>query len=114
MDFSRKRRLVNQAEYDSVFSKAKKVNKKHLLALYRTNSHDFARLGIIVGKKTAKSAVTRNQIKRAIRESFRAKKDQINAIDIIVLARQGCGSLTKTELREEMDQLWDKLIASQS
>lgn len=113
MDFSRKRRLVTQAEYDLVFKKANKVNQKYLLALYRTNSVDFARVGIIVSKKTAKSSPTRNKIKRITRESFRAIQSQLKGIDIIVLARQNCGALSKTELREAINQLWDKLIACQ-
>jgi ribonuclease P protein component len=113
VDFSRKKRLVTKAEYDSVFNQAKKVNQTHLLALYKKNTIHSPRLGVIVSKKNAKHAVTRNQVKRIVRESFRVRQDQFSGIDIIVLARKSCSTLNKIELREAIDQLWDKLIACQ-
>ncbi len=86
------------------------MSQKHLLALYKPNQKALARLGIIVGKRVANSAVSRNQIKRVVRESFRAKQEHLKGLDIIVIARQQCDKLDKIELREGIDKLWQKLI----
>ena len=102
---------MNQAEFDLVFSKAKKANHKFMLALYRPNQFNFARLGVIVSKRVAKRAVSRNRIKRAVRESFRANKTRLEGIDVIILLRQINGTVSKAELRGVIDQLWEKLIA---
>lgn len=79
------------------------------MILYKPNSACLARLGLVVGKRTAKSAVVRNRIKRVIRESFRNNRDRLQGVDIIVIARQHCDTLSKKKLREGIEELWDKL-----
>lgn len=79
------------------------------LANYAT-SHKQARIGIIVSKRIAKLAVTRNQIKRVVRESFRLNQQKLTGYDIIVVAKQPCDTLTKVELRKGIEDLWLKLI----
>ena len=110
MHFSRKQRLTSQADYDLVFKKAKKINQRYFLALYKQNPSGMGRLGVIVSKRVAKSAVVRNRIKRVTRESYRANQNRLQGFDIIVLIRQDCHVLSKTQLREGIDQLWEKFI----
>lgn len=64
----------------------------------------------MVGKRVAAHAVTRNRIKRVIRESFRAKQNELQGLDIVVIARHQCDTLSKIELRKGLDKLWEKLI----
>ena len=45
------------------------------------------------------NAVTRNRIKRAIRENFKVHKDDIIARDIIVIARQPAKDMTTLEIQ---------------
>jgi ribonuclease P protein component len=78
--------------------------------LFKPNNNLQARIGIIVGKRVAKLAVTRNQIKRVVRESFRLHQTKLQGFDIIVIARQQCDSLDKVQLREGIDKLWQRLI----
>jgi ribonuclease P protein component len=112
MSFPRSHRLVTQAEYKTLFKKAHKVSHRFLTILYKKNNNLYGRLGLIVGKRVAKKAVSRNQIKRVIRESFRFQQDKLSGIDIIVIARQQCDKLSKQKLREGIDQLWAKLLAA--
>jgi ribonuclease P protein component len=110
MSFPRSHRLVTQTEYKSLFNKAQKVSHRFLTILYKKNNNLYGRLGLIVGKRIAKKAVSRNQIKRVIRESFRSQQDKLSGIDIIVIARQQCDKLSKQKLREGIDQLWERLL----
>jgi len=109
--FPHHHRLVTKAQYKSLFDKSDKVSQRYLLVLFKKNQHCYGRLGLIVGKRVAKSAVTRNRIKRIIRESFRFNQRQLNGVDVIVIARQQCDELSKADLRKGVDQLWEKLQA---
>ncbi len=109
LSFPRSHRLVSKSEYKSLFDESNKVSQRYLLALYKRNEKSHARVGIIVGKRVANHAVVRNQIKRIVRESFRANQIQFPGYDIVVIARQQCDSLDKTQLREGIEKLWQKL-----
>jgi ribonuclease P protein component len=86
------------------------VSQRHLLALYKPNQNAHSRLGVIVGKRVANLAVSRNQIKRVIRESFRNHPLKLKGLDIIVIARHQCDDLDKVQLREGIDKLWQRLV----
>ena len=69
--FERARRIVKTDEFSSVF-RLKPVARTDHLVLYATpNQLPFARLGVVVAKRLAPRAVTRNTVKRAVREGFR-------------------------------------------
>jgi len=65
------------------------------------------RLGLIIGKRFAPQAVTRNALKRVIREAFRSHRQALPARDYVVRlhAKVGSGSLTaiKRAARAEVD-----------
>jgi ribonuclease P protein component len=108
--FPRTHKLVTKADYKITLNQPYKISHKHLLILFKPNQAEHARLGLMVGKRVAAHAVTRNRIKRVIRESFRARQDKLKGFDIVVIARHQCDTLSKVELRKGMDKLWEKLI----
>lgn len=67
--FPVERRLIKTDEFSSVFRFGVRQKTKHF-ALYAQKADD-ARLGIVVAKRLAPRAVTRNTIKRICREVFR-------------------------------------------
>src|SRR6476620_8122036 len=109
LTYPRKQRLLNKAEFKSVFDDAKKISQKSLLMLYRPNEHLYSRLGLVVAKRFTKQATSRNQIKRVLRESFRHVCENLKGMDIIIIARYQCDTLSKQKLREGIDKLWEKL-----
>ena len=110
LSFPRNYRLVSQSEFKSLFNQSEKVSQRYLLALYKPNQKTHARIGIVVGKRVANSAVVRNKIRRIVRESFRAHQVSLTGLDIVVIARQQCDSQDKIQLREGINKLWQKLI----
>ena len=71
------------------------------MVLHRAGSTANARLGITVTKKIG-NAVIRNQIKRAVRETFRQRRGGLPALDLVVVARKGAGRLATTQVAEEL------------
>ena len=71
-----------------------------------------ARLGLIIAKRFAAKAVTRNTIKRIIREAFRNRRHALPTRDLVfrLHAKVGPVSLAalKKQVREEVDMLLDR------
>ena len=65
---------------------------------YNNKENKHFRLGISVSKKLG-NAVTRNRIKRAIRENFKVHKEDIIAKDIVVIARHPARDMTTLEIK---------------
>lgn len=115
--FRKEYRLRTPAEYAGVFS-ARRVLRGRLFALhYRFNdSCHGARLGLVIPKKQARTAVLRNAIKRQARECFRQRRSQLPALDLVLRLAQpitGHGSAAdpsfRAAWRADIDALLDGL-----
>lgn len=114
--FSRACRLLTAGQYAEVFS-ARKVLRGALFALhFRSNNLESARLGVVVPKKQAKTAVLRNAIKRQARELFRRRRAELPAVDLILrlaqpirLGRRPINATDKAGWREEIGRLLVRL-----
>lgn len=67
------------------------------------NSLQHPRLGLIVPKKLLSTAVSRNRVKRLLREWFRQKQENYPGLDIIARLKRtsGINTLDETVLRED-------------
>lgn len=107
----RNQKLLQSGEFKRVFDQADyKVGSPVFLLLARDNELGHARLGLVVGKKNARLAVSRNRIKRQVRESFRLWQHRLPPVDIIFLARKGAGELPRHELRQQLERAWSRLV----
>jgi ribonuclease P protein component len=69
-----------------------------------------ARLGLIVAKRHVPRAHARNRIKRVLRESFRLRRPELPAFDIVIQVAQKTDDIAP--IREYAERLWADLIAS--
>lgn len=83
-DFARFRRILKTDEFSSVFRLKPLSRTTHFVLYVRPNAMGHARLGVVVAKRLAPRAVTRNMIKRLAREMFR-KTELVNNDCIIRL-----------------------------
>ena len=74
------------------------------------NTLDHPRLGLAISRKVARTAVARNRIKRVVRESFRQRQGQLDALDIVILGRNDVDRQTGKELDTALEKLWTRLI----
>jgi len=73
-----------------------------------------ARLGMVIAKRYAPRAVTRNALKRVIREAFRARRLALPAHDYVVRLQSRVEPATLTELkrtaRTEVDAHFERIL----
>jgi len=108
--FPRRARLTKPEDYKSVFAEATRATVGCLTMLARRNQLEHPRLGLAIAKKHANSAVARNLIKRATRESFRLLQHKLCGVDVVVLTRPGVTKLSRAELHASLAKLWSKMI----
>jgi ribonuclease P protein component len=101
---ARRRRLSRSGDFDRVYREGSSSANRFLVvysfARREDESDDGARLGLSVGRKVGK-AVTRNRVRRAIRESFWELAELIvPGRDYVVVARPGSEGLLEREGQE--------------
>ena len=100
---ARRRRLSRSGDFDRVYREGNSRGNRFLV-LYsfprEDGGTDGARPGLSVGRKIGK-AVTRNKVKRAVRESFWELADGLQpGHDYVIVARPGVEGLLEREGQE--------------
>jgi ribonuclease P protein component len=86
--FGRPCRLLTEAQYAEVFAARQVLRGGHFALHYRQNGLQGARIGLVIPKKQARTAVLRNAVKRQAREAFRQCRAALPAVDLVLrLAR---------------------------
>ena len=94
---SRERRLRQRGQYLAL-QRARRVNQRQILFLWRPNGLELSRLGLTVSRRVG-NAVVRNRIKRRLREIFRRAGQLLpQGIDLVAVARPPAAQLPFAEL----------------
>lgn len=107
--FQKSKRLKETDEISSVFLFKCQVYGDYLRILAKPNELDHPRFTGIIRKKTASRAVTRNYIKRSLREIFRRHQNLFDSLDIVVLAHRSFTGDVFRQVEEEFLRLTDNL-----
>gem|GEM_PF-758465 len=107
--FPRSARLLSSAEFQHVFRKPKKFHSRFFSLFVACGSQSHSRLGLAVSKKSLPKAVSRNRVKRVVRESFRKNQWQFCSLDVIFVARHDLRLSDNEQLSNELTRLWKKL-----
>ncbi len=108
--FSRNQRLLLPSDYQFVFNKPIRSSDKLLTILAKVKiSQSRARLGLAVAKKSVKTAVHRNRIKRLSREFFRLNQDKIFSADYVILVRRGIDKMDNSVINQSLAKQFNYL-----
>ncbi|UCC55869.1 MAG: ribonuclease P protein component [Gammaproteobacteria bacterium] len=109
--YPRQARLTEPVEFTRVFDHCRcKASNRWMTMLAISNDRNNPRLGLVISRKAARTAVARNRIKRLVRESFRHEQQKLGNLDIVVIGRPGIARQTNRAIAESLDKLWKKLI----
>lgn len=81
--FPKAARLLKTDEFSSVFRLRPWRRSAHFVIYGKPSGRD-ARLGLVIGKKFAPRAVTRNLVKRLAREAFRQRRAEFAGWDLLL------------------------------
>jgi ribonuclease P protein component len=81
-------RLTGANTFKRVFD-GKRIATEDLVFYFRPNGADCGRVGLVVGRKAYAGAVTRNHLKRRLRELFRKKLGALRGFDVVIVAKRG-------------------------
>ena len=108
--FTKEQRLLTPAAFREVFdAPERKLHQSHLMAFVRTNTHEQPRVGMAITKRKVPTAVSRNLIKRQIREQFRVKASILENKDIVFIIKNSIKGISKLELKNEINNIFKKL-----
>ena len=94
-------RVKREAEFQKVFHDGKSTaNRQFVIYVLNKEMQNHFRVGISVGKKIG-NAVTRNAVKRKIRQSLLELKDEIKTNkDFLVIARKPAADMDMLEFKK--------------
>ncbi|PIE64290.1 MAG: ribonuclease P protein component [Desulfobacterales bacterium] len=108
--FTKTDRLRKSQEFKALSKKGKRHFSKLFIIICQKNNASRSRLGITVSKKVGK-AVTRNRIKRIIRNFFRLNRHFLKeSLDINVIARKASGEAEATAMCNQLEE-WIKKVS---
>lgn len=96
-------------EFQRLYHKGKSAASPYLALYCRRQKHPGNRLGFTVGKKVG-GAVTRNRVRRRLREIYRLHEGELRTgYDIVVVARVKAAFASYRQLEKSFLTLSDKL-----
>jgi ribonuclease P protein component len=110
LPFRPRQRIRSTAEFDTVYKTGRRAGDSYFGVVFRANQAGAARLGMSVSVRSIGSAVSRNRLRRLIRESFRHQQHALPHIDIVITARPAARGAAPEELRTSLNTHWLNLI----
>jgi ribonuclease P protein component len=105
----RSHRILEPAEFAATLKSSLRWRNDYFGIYATRNPHPHGRIGLVVSRKASPRAVTRNRVKRQIRESFRRYQERLCGLDIVVVANPKSGKAPSASLRTSLSQLWEKI-----
>jgi ribonuclease P protein component len=108
--FDRSRRITRRADFERLLKSGRRRSVGGYVFYMARRDCGLARLGIVISRRHARLAATRNAIKRYIREAFRLEQSGLGPIDVLVRPPLGVKPTVEmlTRLRSLLGRLEEK------
>ena len=108
--FTKADRIRHSTEYRLLSKTGSRHYSDDFIIVFRKNNESISRLGITVSRRVGK-AVTRNRIKRIVREYFRLNRSVLPGwMDINVIARQSCGRIGSADIKNHLGSCFEMIV----
>ncbi|MGM9950789.1 MAG: ribonuclease P protein component [Lysinibacillus sp.] len=103
---NKRQRIKKNEEFQKVFKSGKSfANRQFVVYCLKKGEQTEFRIGLSVSKKIG-NAVTRNQIKRYIRQTFLELKDDVRQdMDYVIIARNQAATLDFHETKKSLEHV---------
>ncbi|MEC1178482.1 ribonuclease P protein component [Metasolibacillus meyeri] len=103
---NKRQRIKKNEDFQKVFKKGRSfANRQFVVYCLTKEAQEEFRIGLSVSKKIGK-AVTRNQIKRYIRQTFLELKDEVRQdMDYVIIARHQAATLDFHETKKSLQHV---------
>lgn len=102
---NKQQRIKKNKEFQQIFKKGKSFANRQFIVYVLKNDQPEFRLGLSVSKKVG-NAVTRNRIKRYIRQTFLELKDDLKPnADYVIIARQQAAEMDFHESKKSLEHV---------
>jgi len=102
-------RLRAKRDFETVYGDSRRIDDRFFGLRVRASKVAHARIGLAVAVKVAGNAVTRNRIRRLIRESFRLAQHELPPVDVVVTAKIPAREAPAPTLRASLAGLWQRV-----
>ena len=110
--YSRQHRFTSRGAFGPVLRASRKL-RGDLAVLHVAPGHDaLSRLGIALTRRLVASAVDRNRVKRAVRETFRRHPAKRLGLDCVVMLRATYKAGQDRAIAADVNTLLDQLAAA--
>lgn len=108
--FTKEQRLLTPAAFREVFdAPERKLHQSHLMAFIRSNTLDQPRVGMAITKRKVPNAVSRNLVKRLIRENFRNQYFNLENKDIVFIVKNSIEDISNKEIKKQINNIFKKI-----
>lgn len=110
--FPKNRRLLKGDQFKRVFQRCYRSNDTYFTFCAHYDPTSPGRLGLAISRRHARHAVTRNRLKRIVREQFRLAGEDTVGIDIVVLNRAAATGADNASLHDSVRAHLARVIAN--
>jgi ribonuclease P protein component len=102
-------RLLERAEFVHLMTKAPRISNRHFVVYFEAGKNQRSRIGITASRKVG-SAVTRNRIKRLVREFFRKNRSMVTRpVDLHVIAKKETADGCSHTISHSLEMLFRRI-----
>lgn len=107
--FGRDARITRKREYVKIYERGKRYDKEWMTIFILPREDDRIRAGLAVSRRIG-GAVTRNRVKRLLREAIRVNRERLGfGADIVVVAKPGIGELSYHQVEKLVIRYFEEL-----
>jgi ribonuclease P protein component len=102
-------RLLERAEFVHLMTNATRFSDRYFIVFFEAGKKQGTRIGITASRKVG-NAVTRNRIKRLVREFFRANRSVITRpVDIHVIAKKETAAGCSQTIFQSLEKIFRRI-----